>query len=232
MKRYHRINEETERFPIYEIGNLTKMYREEDRYSGTSDSFDLCLGIFYDVCLKTGVNHQFFKDAFSIMLKGSAREYYHLHLMNNGLSFQDMTQKLRAHFETAERQLQMISKWKSITLLKTIEENPNKTVSECFELLVTEFRRTQLLLPQRFQGDLSLRDAIIDAVRDIRECSLACYKPAPTFEALCADIRASIATEERLKNVTSTSATFKTFQSTPIEPHDYQLYTDRRYKGF
>lgn len=231
MERYHRINEEIERFPIYEIGNLTKMYREEDRYSGTSDSFDLCLGIFYDVCLKTGVNHQFFKDAFSIMLKGSAREYYHLHLMNNGLSFQDMTQKLRAHFETDERQLKMISKWKSITLLKTIEENPNKTVSECFELLVTEFRRTQLLLPQRFQGDLSLRDAIIDAVRDIRECSLACYKPAPTFEALCADIRASIATEERLKNVTSTSATFKTFPSTPIEPHDYQLYTDRRYKG-
>ncbi|KAI6249091.1 hypothetical protein HI914_02415, partial [Erysiphe necator] len=120
----------------------------------------------------------------------------------------------------------MISKWKSITLLKTIEENPNKTVSECFELLVTEFRRTQLLLPQRFQGDLSLRDAIIDAVREIRKCSLACYKPAPTFEALCADIRASIATEERLKNVTSTSATFKTFQSTPTEPHDYQLYTD------
>ncbi|TQS33257.1 hypothetical protein Golomagni_06406 [Golovinomyces magnicellulatus] len=226
MKRYHQINEETERFPVYELGNLTKMYREEDRYSGTSDSFDLCLGIFYDVCLKTGVQQQFFKDAFSIMLKGSAREYYHLHLMNNGLSFQEMTQKLRAHFETAERQLQMISKWKSITLMKIIGENPNKTVSECFELVVTEFRKTQLLLPSRFQGDLSLRDAIIDAVRDIRECSLACYKPAPTFEALCADIRASIATEERLKNVASTSASFKNFPTMPIPLEDQQLFTD------
>ncbi|RKF58876.1 putative glycosyl [Golovinomyces cichoracearum] len=167
MKRYHQINEETERFPVYEIGNLTKMYRDEDRYNGTSDSFDLCLGIFYDVCLKTGVQQNFFKDAFSIMLKGSAREYYHLHLMNNGLSFQDMTQKLRAYFETAERQLQMISKSKSIMLMRTIGENPNKTVSECFELLVTEFRKTQLLLPSRFQGNLSLRDAVIDAVRDI-----------------------------------------------------------------
>ncbi|KAI6251188.1 hypothetical protein HI914_00893 [Erysiphe necator] len=86
MKRHHRRNEETERFPIHKIGTLTKMFREEDRYSGTSDSFDLCLGIFYDVCLKTGVHQQFFKDTFSRMLKGSTREYYHLHLMNNGLS--------------------------------------------------------------------------------------------------------------------------------------------------
>ncbi|KAI6248826.1 hypothetical protein HI914_02176 [Erysiphe necator] len=207
---YSPINEETVRFPFYEIGNLTKVYREEDRYSGTSDSFDLCLGISMMYVSKLGCINNFSKDAFSIMLNGSARE---------------------AHFETAERQLQMISKWKSITLMKTIEENQDKAISECFELLVTEFRRSQLLLPPRFQGDLSLRDAIIDAVRDIRECSLACYKPAPTFEALCADIRAFIATEERLKNVASTSATFKTFPSIPIEPHDYQLYTDRRYKG-
>ena len=86
-------------------------------------------------------------------------------------------------------------------------------------------------MPPRFQGDLSLRDAIIDAVRDIRECSLACYKPAPTFEALCADIRASIVTEERLKNVASSSAIFKTFPKMPVPIKDQQLFTDRQYKG-
>ncbi|RKF62677.1 putative glycosyl [Erysiphe neolycopersici] len=84
-------------------------------------------------------------------------------------------------------------------------------------------------LPSRYRGDESLRDAAVDAVRDVPECSFACYKPAPTFEALCADIRASIATKQRL-NSKSSFHSHSQPQSPNQAPTD-QLYKDRRYGG-
>ncbi|KAI6248568.1 hypothetical protein HI914_03682 [Erysiphe necator] len=128
--------------PIHELANLSKTYRDEDRYGGAEHSFELCLGIFYDTCRRTGVQTQFFKDAFSTMLKGSAREYYHLYLMNSNLTFDEMITRLRAHFETAERQEQMLSKWKNLSLQRLIEENPTISYAECFEILVKDLRRT------------------------------------------------------------------------------------------
>lgn len=215
--------------PICEIGNLAKMYREEDRYSGIDDSFDLCLGIFYDTCRKSGVTKPFFKDAFSTMLKGSAREYYPMNLMEQDYSLDQMIHMLKSQFVTIERQQQMLLKWKTITLRKTIEQNPTRSCTECFEIIVKELRKTQLSLPERLKGNENLRDAIIDAARDIRECSLACFKPVNTVEALCADIRASVVTEERIKQGSST------FHSHTNFLHDsnigQQLYTDRQYGG-
>ncbi|TQS39209.1 hypothetical protein Golomagni_00268 [Golovinomyces magnicellulatus] len=206
------------------------MYREEDRYSGIDDSFNLCLGIFYDTCRKSGNSKPLFKDALSTIIKGSAREYYHMNLMDQDYSFDQMTHMLKSQFETIERQQQMLLKWKTIKLRKKIEQYSTKSYTECFEITVKELRRTQLSLPKRFKGNESPRDAIIDTIRDIRECSLACFKPAITVEALCADIRASIATEERIKQGSST------FHSHINASHDsnisqQQLYTDFRYGG-
>ncbi|RKF53289.1 putative glycosyl [Golovinomyces cichoracearum] len=169
------------------------MYHEEDGYSGIDDSYDFCLGIFYDTCRKSGVTKPFFKDAFSTMLKGSAREYYHMNLIEQSFSFDQMI----------------------------------RICTECFEITVKELCKTQLSLPERFNGNECLRDAIIDAARDIRKYSRACFKPANTVEALCADIRASIVTEERIKQGLST------FHSHTNSLHDsnigQQLYIDRQY---
>ncbi|RKF59651.1 hypothetical protein OnM2_058048 [Erysiphe neolycopersici] len=220
-----------ENLPTRELENLAKTYRNEYRYGGAEDNLDLCLGIFYDICSKTGIKQQFYKDAFSFMLKESARQYYHMYIMNHDHSFENMIIMLKSHFETEERQQQLMVEWKNINLKNIIENNQHKTNAECFEMVVDKLRKIQIGLQHRYQGDLTLRDVVIDAVRDVRECSFACYKPASTFEAFCAVVRASITAERRLKNVASTSATFKTFPSTYIEPHDDQLYIDRQYKG-
>ncbi|RKF82213.1 integrase and RNaseH domain-containing protein [Golovinomyces cichoracearum] len=154
------------------------------------------------------------------MLKGSAREYYHLNL-----TVDEMTTRLEAHFETAECQEQMLSKWKNLSLQRLIEEIPTISYAECLEILDRDLRRTQLSLPSRYQGDESLRDTIVDAVRDVRECSSACDNASATFEALCADIRASTATEDRL------SKTKLTHQNRPQgRTMSDQIYTDRYYK--
>ncbi|TQS34416.1 hypothetical protein Golomagni_05202, partial [Golovinomyces magnicellulatus] len=217
--------ENSDHIPAHDLGILSRIYMEEDRYGGSDDCLDLCIDIFYGTCRKAGVNHQFFKDAFSIMLKGSAREYYHMYLLNEALSFYEMISRIRAHFETAERQGLMLSKWKNFSLQKTIEQNPTISSLECFNILVKDIRKTQLGLPSRYRGDESLWDAVVDAVRDVPECSFACYKPAANFEAVCADIRASIATQGRLNSKSAFHS-----QSLNHIPTD-QLYTDRRYGG-
>ncbi|RKF62678.1 putative glycosyl [Erysiphe neolycopersici] len=66
---YH--HEKTDQVPAQELGTLSRIYRDEDTYGGSDDCLDLCIGIFYDTCRKANVNHQYLKDAFSIMLKGS-----------------------------------------------------------------------------------------------------------------------------------------------------------------
>ncbi|POS85111.1 hypothetical protein EPUL_003157 [Erysiphe pulchra] len=157
---YH--HEHTDQVPAKELGTLSRIYRDEDRYGGSDDCLDLCICIFYDTCRKANVNHQYFKDVFSIMLKGSAREYYHMYLLTEALSFDEMINQLRAQVETAERQA------------------------------------------------LILRDAVVDAV--------------PKFEVLCADIRASIATKQRLNS----KSAFHSPQSLNQAPTD-QLYLNRRY---
>ncbi|RKF54500.1 putative glycosyl, partial [Golovinomyces cichoracearum] len=144
---------------------------DEDTDGCTENSFELCLGIFCDTCRRAGGKTQFYKDALFLMFKGSTREYYHLYLMNNNLTFDEMTTRLKAHFETAERQEQMLSKWKNLSLKRLIEEKPTISYAECFETLVEELPRTKLSLPNRYEGDESLRDAVVDAVRDVRECS-------------------------------------------------------------
>ncbi|RKF60251.1 hypothetical protein OnM2_052087 [Erysiphe neolycopersici] len=111
-----------------------------------------------------------------------------MYLLTEALSFDEMINRVRAHFETAERQSLMLSKWKNFS--------PTISTLDCFNILVKDIRKTQLGLPFRYRGDESLRDAVVDAVRDVPECSFACYKPAARFEALCADIRASIATKD------------------------------------
>ncbi|RKF73830.1 integrase and RNaseH domain-containing protein [Golovinomyces cichoracearum] len=60
----------------------------------------------------------------------------------------------------------------------------------CFEMLIKELQKAQLALSSAYQTELCLRDMVINAVRDVSECSMACFKPAATFEDLCADIRA------------------------------------------
>lgn len=99
----------------------------------------------------------------------------------------------------------------------------------CFETLIKELQKAQLALSSAYQTKLCLRDTVINAVRDIPECSMVCFKPAATFEALCADIRASIATALKIKQGPSAFPTTTTISPlrTQINQPDDQLYTDR-----
>jgi hypothetical protein len=92
----------------------------------------------------------------------------------------------KAHFETEEARQKYLSEWREATLLRTIAENPAKSRLECLQLTIDKLQKVQRGLGPEYQYDSSIRDQIINACRGVEECSLALYKPAPTFEGVCA----------------------------------------------
>src|SRR5438045_7918783 len=116
----------------------------------------------------------------------------------------------------------MLSKWNTITLQGTMRKNEDKDMAECFEILVKDLQKVQRGLAEGYRMEGNLRDQLINACREVQECSFACFKPAPTFEGLCAELRASIATAALVAKSQKSS-----FNNKP----DDQFYTDCQYHG-
>jgi hypothetical protein len=53
------------------------MYTDEDKYSGSDDSFSYKLDIFFDNCAKAGMLREAQGLAFSMMLGGLAKDFYY-----------------------------------------------------------------------------------------------------------------------------------------------------------
>jgi hypothetical protein len=79
-------------------------YREGD------DSLDRKLQIFYNLCLKASMLPELYSNAFSIMLKGDARNYYYNKISSRGLNFTAIVKAIQEHFETEECCQQILSK--------------------------------------------------------------------------------------------------------------------------
>lgn len=111
-------------------------------------------------------------------------------MMNRKFSLDEMISKLKSHFETNEHQQEMMQRCKSISLAKILPEYPFKSIAQRFDTTIEQLQKIQLHSLQRFQGNISLRDMLTNAIFNTRECAYACYKPSAIFEQLCADIRA------------------------------------------
>ncbi|TQS38981.1 hypothetical protein Golomagni_00502 [Golovinomyces magnicellulatus] len=78
-------------------------------------------------------------------------------------------------------------------------EMPYYNNTECFENLPRDLQRLQRGLSHEYRMDGTLRDKLLNAYHDIKECAHACFKPASSSQALAAEIRTSIATASRIK---------------------------------
>ena len=82
---------------------MLKIYSDDIKYGGGEDSLDIKLQIFYNLCPKVGVPPKSYSSAFSIMLKGDARDYYYDKISGRGLTFLAMSKTIQEHFKIEER---------------------------------------------------------------------------------------------------------------------------------
>ena len=209
------------------ISDMKKIYDDSKRYNGDEyDPLDLKLRTFYERCNIMGIHPTQKQKVFEVLLLGKASEFYYINLAPNQsiisprtFTYEEMIQMLKSHFQTDERRQNYLLEWEKKNFFVTEMENPGKTKREVLELLFTRLQKlAQCLGDGYYNKDNVMRNKLLNACGDVPECNLAIFKPASSFEGLCADLRSSISTAMRTQQARQYNA-----------ENDDQFWTDRVY---
>lgn len=206
-----------------ELTVLSKLYRDDMKYSGFGDNFQRKIGIFEDICFKAGIPDDGKQLALSFMLKDAALDFYYDSVSRIRPPFDRACEMITNYFEGPEWQQGVKNEWNTTTLTTTIAKNPDKSTAECLTIMLRTLSALQLGLRDNQRDVETLRDKVLDACRGIPATAAACSNPAQQFGALINQLKASILT----------------YESIPGAKHSHQyaaednmvdeLFTDRRF---
>ena len=208
------------------LTNLSKLYTQEQKYSGEKyDILKTKIKVFNDLCSKVGIiDKAQFKTALSIMLTGRALQYYYDHIAPQAptLTYDAMLDKLRTYFNTPQAHQMYLSEWHDTTLRKVTTTYPDKGPQECLEIVINKMNTLYQALSQDWGESYNqhvLAAQLLNACRGIEATTLACMKPAATFEGVAADLRNAV-------SMWLTCHPNSQFLSLDV---DEQYYTNRQY---
>ena len=165
-----------------ELVLLDKIYKDDDKFSGTGDNFVFKVNIYYDKCRRVGLPPNAYLQGASIMLSGQAQTY---HYSNQGdTSFDGFCVKMRLFFEGPEWQRLNLTKWQTVSLNNTISANPTLTTTECLCQLCTNLETIQRGLDPAYYGPVHLRENIIRACRGHPALADGLTNPPPDTSGL------------------------------------------------
>lgn len=128
------------------------------------------------------------------MLKGHELQFYLDSLKSKSLSFDDLCRSLRQRFEPEERTRALIREWDTVSLPIIIHQNPDKSKTDCLNILVSHLTDIQTALPAIYRPEIILKIKLLNSAKDISECKLAYQKPAQTIHSVISDIQSALAT--------------------------------------
>ena len=102
--RFAPYQQPTQDLPTKALTDLTKLYSDEAlKFSGDKyDILDAKLKVFHEMYCKADIYPHHYHEAFSIMLKGRAHQFYYDHLAERNLNFDDMVHRTKVFFHTTE----------------------------------------------------------------------------------------------------------------------------------
>ena len=77
---------------------LDKVYKDEDKFSGTGDNFNFKVTIFYNKCRQIGLPPNVYIQGASIMLFGQAQTHYYANC-NDTFTFNQFCTNMQLFFE-------------------------------------------------------------------------------------------------------------------------------------
>ncbi len=179
-----------------ELVNLVKLYSDDAKYDGENDNFSFKLIMFNNMCDRVDVCLEIKMKVFSIMLKNSPLNYYYLNMTSNdhSITFNDVCISMMNYFEDAEYKRSILNKWNNLTLNSVMSkaENKEKSLNECFQLLIQEIRHLQHDLESTLRIDNFIHNKLINACSKVSACQYACFKPSETLTELINDLKSSI----------------------------------------
>ncbi|KAE8549770.1 hypothetical protein EYB25_008294 [Talaromyces marneffei] len=199
------------------ISHLRKAYNEEIKYGGSEDTFDMCYRIFIELCGSTGVHTaEAMRRALWIMLKGDALQFYFDNIEKWTQLRIDPVIAVKNNYENEEHLRHVQEQWDTMTLPYIVSKNPEKSISECLELMLQDLRRFYNKLRPQVRNDVTYHAKLISATRLVPACHAATGKPSPTIPGLVEDLRSSVSQYEDTRQAAAQH---------PIKAY----YTDRRY---
>ena len=178
-----------------EIGNLAKMYQDENKYSGSSDSFKYKVVIFHECCARVSIPDEAKAKAFPTMLKDMALDYFYSTLFpNKNLGFHQMCEGMYEYFEGKQHTQDSLARWNALTLPSVISKNEDKPIEECFQILLKELRQLQRSLDPSMQVDPFIHNKLVTACETLPACFIVCFRPPPTVAELVGELKSAIIT--------------------------------------
>lgn len=186
--------------------DIAKLYtKSEDKFAGKQyqfiyqmlDEFELKLAI-------ARVPRNDYLLALSVLLEGSARDFYYQHILKNNdpatgrrYTFDDAVAAIDDHFLDNERRTLYELKWNAIDYAQIMKDNPGKGKLECLEIMFDEMRRIQPGIVSSASIDEQMRTKAKTAVMGVPECNFALLNNPPTWSKMQTELRTSVAIAER-----------------------------------
>jgi hypothetical protein len=161
---YDQSNERSDNY-AREIISLSKIYRDEDRFSDSEDNFEFKLLIFLDRCSQMNLSEHAYLKAVSIMLSDQTLTYYYSNKITY-FTFDDFCTSMRTYFESSEWQRSNLDKWQTLSLKDVIAINSNVSLTECLRKLCAKMNIIQRELDFAYHDSIRLQKNIIRACRD------------------------------------------------------------------
>ncbi|KAG6306012.1 hypothetical protein E4U22_004550, partial [Claviceps purpurea] len=184
-------------------------------------------------CLRARATPDDWAELLSVMLAGKALTWYMNTLEGRNLSFDDAVMAIHRTFETRSNYQGHFDRFSTMTIHMVIEKNPDKSLRENFDILVTDLETLFYGTHHPSLIDITLLGRLRQAVTGIPEFKQAIYaiETTPTYEGFLNNLRNALDAEQTSNPARqfNTSATPVHHPTTPLTYHDEAMFTDRRY---
>lgn len=110
---------------------LDKIYKDEDKFSGTGDSFHFKVIIFYNKYKQIGLPPNAYIYGASIMLSGHAQTHFYVNC-NDTSTFDQFCTHMHLFFKGPKWQYFNLTKWRILSLTDIISANLTLSMTKCF----------------------------------------------------------------------------------------------------
>ncbi|RKF62322.1 putative glycosyl transferase [Golovinomyces cichoracearum] len=135
-------------------------------------------------------------DAFSIMLRGRALQFYFTSCQNKNLTILEMFNLVKAQFEGQEYKDNLLTEWNNTSLRKLFLQHPEKPRTQVLKEMVEKLQQIQCGLNVEFQSIASLKNNIKTACASVPSCSSALLIPTDTLAELVSNLVAAISHDD------------------------------------
>jgi hypothetical protein len=177
------------------IGEVAKIYTEEQKYDGSNGNFDHKLTIFLDICQRVELPQEALMRAFPTMLKGLAQDHFYSNQLSQR-TYEEACINIRSFFEGPGFERRNLDKWNATTLASVTAKFPEKTTFETVQLLINELRQLQYGLTPNLRNTEFLHNKIITSCQGSRAYRYAISDPPANLGQLINKLQSSITTYE------------------------------------